>query len=84
MIDQPEFETSGELRRAVMEAVAEHKGVDVSTLDPPTSIDLEALDEFFVSTASSVEAVDPSATFRYEGFLVSVDQRDGVTIRSDD
>lgn len=84
MVDQPEFERPGELYRTVMEAIAERKGVDASTLDPPTSIDLEALDEFFVSTADSAEAVDPSATFRYEGLSVTVDQRDGVTVRSDD
>jgi hypothetical protein len=83
MTDQPEFERQGELYHAVMEAIAKREGVDVSALDPPTSVDLEALDEFFVSAADSAEAVNPSATFRHEEWVVSVDQHDGVTIRSD-
>lgn len=82
MGDKMKFANSGELKRAVREAIAEQEGSDVSLVRSPATIDLNVLDDLFVSATDSRSARGLSASFRYEDFEVEVriDRRDGVTI----
>lgn len=80
MEDKMKFANSGELKRAVREAIAEQQGSDVSSVRSSATIDLNILDDLFVSATDSRSARELSASFRYEDFEVRIDQRDGVTI----
>lgn len=74
--DDPAFTRPGELERAVLEAIAEETDTPLEDVERPDAIDLEALDELFVSSESTAL----SARFTYQTFEVRVDQQDGVTI----
>lgn len=62
---------------AVLEAVADEKGIDERDLDPPLfeAIDPDALDSLFRDTMCEV-------TFTYDEYVVTVDQANEVEVRA--
>lgn len=78
--ERPSFVADGQLKHAVAGTVAEELGTDRETLPPPDSIDLDALDHLFASSADGDGASEMAAEFEYGDFYVTVDQRTGVLV----
>ena len=72
-------ESDGSLSHAVVEAVADREGVDVTELEPPafeplySVVDPDALDAVFAPTHDGGQRATGSVTFEYEGYTVTVD-----------
>lgn len=70
--------TERSVSQAVVEAVSEREGVDLTEFEPPefdplyTVVDPEALDALFAPTHGGEERTDGSVTFEYEGYTVTV------------
>lgn len=70
--------SDGSVSHAVVEAVADREGVDVTDLEPPafeplyTVVDPDALDAVFAPTHDGKRRTSGSVTFEYEGYTVTV------------
>lgn len=70
--------TEGSLSRAVVEAVADREGVDVTAFEPPeydplyAAVDPEALDAVFAPTHGGDSRTTGTVSFEYEGYSVTV------------
>lgn len=65
---------------AVLEAIADHAGREPTDLETPlyTALDPDALDRLLDSAATV------AVTFRYDNYVVTIDNDGSVTVDSDD
>ena len=70
--------THDSVSQAIVEAVADREGVDVTELEPPrfdplyTVVDPEALDSLFAPTHGGETRGRGTVTFDYEGYAITV------------
>ena len=81
--------TNTSLSQAIVEAVAEREGVDVTDVEPPTYeplytvVDPEALDQLFSPTLGADRCLG-SVTLQYAGYVVTVDSDGAVELSEPD